>query len=121
MCPTTSTWSPPETALSLEVVEVGVGNIVLSGVCVCVVVFVLWSVLFVLFMVPMFVITGRLSVGTETVGVHALCLFVVRFMFFGGGSRGGGSSGFFGATVPQIVSPTVRGGPWAPPPRFVFL
>ena len=31
VCPTTSTWSPLETALSLEVVEVGVGHIVLSG------------------------------------------------------------------------------------------
>ena len=47
-------------------------------VCVCVLVFVLWSVLFVLFMVPMFVI--KAGVGTEIVGVHALCLLVVRFM-----------------------------------------
>ena len=72
-------------------------------------------------MVPMFVFTGRLSVGTETIGVKALCLFVVCFLLLRGGSRSGGSSCLLGATVPQIVSPTVRGGPWAPPPRFVFL
>ena len=57
----------------------------------------------------------------KTVGVKDLCLFAVCFLLFGGGSRSGGSFGVLGAAVPQIVSPTVRGGPWAPPPRFAFL
>ena len=57
----------------------------------------------------------------KTVGVKDLCLFAVCFLLFGGGSRSGGSLGVLGAAVPQIASPTVRGGSWAPPPRFAFL
>ena len=37
---------------------------------------------------------------------------------FGGGSRGRGSFGSLGATVPWNDSPRARGGPWAPPPRL---
>ena len=47
------------------------------------------------------------------------CVFDPYFvLLFGGGSRGGGSFGSFGATVPWNDSPRARGGPWAPPPRF---
>ena len=60
-------------------------------------------VFFVLFMV--------LSVGAEPVGVNILCLFVIRFLLLG----------ILGAMIPQIVSPTARSGPWAPPPCLVFL
>ena len=35
----------------------------------------------------------------------------------GGGSLGGGVLGLLGTKVPQSVSPGVRGGPCAPPPR----
>ena len=80
----------------------------------CVLVLVLLSVLFVLFMVPMFVFTGRLSVGTETVGVKTLCMFVVRFLLFGGGSRSGGSSWPPRCYGPPNCLPNSAGWPMGP-------
>ena len=67
----------------------------LCSVCVCVLVFVLLSVLFVLFMVPMFAFTGRLSVGTETVGVKSSVFVCCQLL--------------------------ARGGPWASAPLCVPL
>ena len=80
--------------------------------------FVLWSVLFVWFMGPMFVfIGGYLSIGTEIVGVNVLCLLSVS-CFFGGAVPVVGDASAASVLRSPNLSPQQCGWPLGPSTPF---